>query len=143
MVDFTNVAAYNVTKDNVMEYPLIELAGEPVLILRSATEGNAGYMNGLLRLTGVADGGRRKKIVIDAAMMEETREHDKTLYPENVIVGWKGVVDAEGNEVKFSVKVAKEYMAALPSWIFDRIRTFASEPENFVVKIDSAGKAKN
>lgn len=143
MVDFTNIEAYNVTKDNLMEFPLIELGGEPVMILRSATEGNAGYMNGLLRLTGQTDSVRRKKLVVDADLMDKTRAHDKVLYPEFVISGWSGVQDADGNEVKFSIKVAKEFMAALPDWIFDRIRTFASDPENFVLKIDSAAKAKN
>ena len=142
MVDF-NLAAYKVTKDNVMEYPLIELAGEPVLVLRSATEGNADYLNGIMRATGVADGGRRKEIVIDAAMMEETLEHDKALYPECVIVGWSGVIDSEGNKVKFSKKNVREFIEQLPDWIFNRVRTFATKPENFVNKIDSVGKAKN
>lgn len=143
MVDFTNISALKVTKENVVEYPVYELAGEPVLMLCSATEGNSGYMNGLLRLTGQADGGRRKKLVVDAKLMDETREHDKILYAEFVITGWKGVVDVNGNEVEYSVENVKAFLAALPAWIFDYIRTFASSPDNFVETIDSAGKAKN
>lgn len=145
MVDFTNLNQYKVTKDNVKEYKLVELAGEPSIMLRSATEGNAGYMNGLLRATGQAAGDRRVKQsnLIDSDLMDKTRERDKLLFPEHVFVGWEGILDAEGKEVKFSVKVAKEFVQALPDWIFDPIRIYANTPSNFLDEIDAAGKSKN
>ena len=145
MVDFTNLDQYKVTSANVKEYPLVEIAGEASLMVRSCNEGNSGYMNGLLRITGQDDGGRRSKQSkgLSADKMDETREYDRELYPEHVITGWSGVVDAEGKEVKYSVKVCREFLNALPDWIFDRIRIYVSDPENFLNKIDSAGKAKN
>lgn len=146
MVDFTNLKVYDVTDSDTVDYPLVEITGEPVLILRSATSGNKGYMNGTLRLSGHADGARRKKnvaVVIDADLMDKTREDDKELYPCDVITGWSGIVDAKGADVKFSREACTAFLHALPNWIFDGIRTYAMNPENFVDVIDSAGKSKN
>jgi hypothetical protein len=101
-------------------------------------------MNGLLRLTGNTKGARRRKNKeIDAKTLAEHREHDKELYPANVIVGWTGVLDSGNKEVKFSTKEATELLEQLPDYLFDEMRGFANDPENFVAVIDSEEKGKN
>lgn len=145
MVDFTNVTALKITKENLAEYPLIELGKDISLTMRCASESNPGYMNGLLRLTGQVGQTRRNKeeVEISAEKMDEVREHDRELYPEHVITGWKGVIDAKGNPVKFSIKVCKEFMKALPDYVFDGVRGYGSVPKNFAQVIDAVEKAKN
>ena len=143
MANFTHLKALQVTAENVVDFELPELGDNAVLQLRSSTEGNQGYMNGLLRLTGQTKGSRRRKVVVDAKAMGEMREHDKILYPDHVIVGWKGLLDADGKDVKFSPKEAVDLLEQLPDYLFDIVRGFANDPENFVVVIDSEEKGKN
>ena len=76
-------------------------------------------------------------------MIEENRSEDRTLYPEHVIVGWEDVVNAQGEEVKFSKDAAKSFVAALPDWLFDNVRMFAGQPANFVESIDAEATGKN
>jgi hypothetical protein len=137
--NFTHLKA-----DGVIEYPLVEFTDEvkPVLLLRSPSEGNKDYTNGILRLTGQADGGRKKKLKVDAKFMDEMREQDRELYPECVITGWKGVVDEDGVDVPFSTKACADFLSELPDWIFDGIRSYAQEPENFTKQI-SKEQGKN
>ena len=143
MVDFSNVAKLAVTAADVKEYPLIELAGAPVLFLRCANEGNSGYMNGVLRLTGQDGKTRKKAMVMDVQAMEDLREHDKELYPAHVITGWRSVLESDGNDVPFTQENCTAFLAALPAWIFDGVRGYAMKPENFVPQIDSEAKGKN
>lgn len=142
--NFTHLGNLAVTADNIIEYPLNELDEEvkPVLLLRSPSEGNKDYTNGILRLTGQADGGRKKKLKVDAKFMDEMREQDRELYPQCVIVGWKHMPDAEGKDVPFSAEACAELLAELPNWIFDGVRGYAQDPENFVAQI-SKDKGKN
>ena len=144
MANFSQLQAHQVTGDNVKTFELPEVAPDAALLLRSANEGNSGYMNGLLRLTGQSKGARRQKVKVDAKTMEDMRGHDKELYPHHVIVGWKNVVDATGKEVKFSAEEVASLLEQLPGYVFDEIRGFANDPANFVdVIIDSEEKGKN
>ena len=143
MANFTHLKALQVTADNVVDFELPELGPDAVLKLRSSNEGNSGYMNGLLRLTGQSKGARRKKVKVDAKSMEDMREYDKELYPEHVIVGWGGVQDADGKPVKFSAEEAAMLLEQLPDYLFDELRAFANDPVNFVAVIDSEEKGKN
>lgn len=144
MANFSQLQAHQVTGNNVKPFELPEVAPDAVLKLRSANEGNSGYMNGLLRLTGQSKGARRQKAKIDAKAMEDMRCHDKELYPHHVIVGWENVVDAKGKEVKFSAEEVISLLDQLPGYVFDEIRAFANDPSNFIaVIIDSEEKGKN
>lgn len=143
MANFTHLKALQVTADNIVDFEMPELGENAVLQLRSANEGNVGYMNDLLRLTGQTKGARRRKVVVDAKAMGEMREHDKELYPNHVIVGWKGVPDSDGKDVKFSVEEAQDLIDQLPDYLFDEMRGFANDPVNFVAVIDSEEKGKN
>lgn len=102
------------------------------LLLRPATDVNAAYQNGLLRLSG----SRLRKTAARGAVkqldVDQSREDDRQLYPKFVIVDWDGIEDADGKLVPFSREVAAEFFAVLPAWIFDRIRLFAMVPENFL-----------
>lgn len=59
-------------------------------------------------------------------------EDDRDLYPRYVIVGWGGIKDRRGREVRFSVEACTAWMRALPLWIFRRLRVFCMRPESFV-----------
>ena len=143
MTDFSHLQSLQVTSDKTAEYPLVEIEGDYVLVVRSANEGNKDYMNELLRLTGQGRGQRRAKVKVDIKAMDAMRDNDKILYPKHVIVGWKGVQDSKGKNVPFTAEAANDFIASLPNWIFDGLRGFANDPENFVLTIDSEDKAGN
>lgn len=144
MANFTQLKALQVTSKNVKDFDFPELGAKAVLKLRSSNEGNSGYMNGLLRLTGQSKGSRRRKATdINAQAMDDLRDHDKELYPEWVIVGWEGVLDGKGKEVEYSVDEVKSLVGQLPNWLFDEIRAFVNDPANFVDQIDSEEIGKN
>ncbi len=146
MTDFSHLGKLNVTDDSTTEYEIveIEMGGKcPTLTLKVAGEANKGYFNGLLRATGHGKGQRRGKLKVNSKAMEEQRGYDKDLYPDHVIVGWRDMLDAKGKAVKFSVASCKDFIAALPDWIFDGVRVHASDPENLAEQIDSEEKAKN
>lgn len=144
MANFTQLKALQVTAANVKDFEISELGPKAVLQLRSSNEGNSGYMNGLLRLTGQSKGSRRRKATdINAKAMDDLRDHDKELYPEHVIVGWQDVLDGAGKEVKYSTEEVNSLVGQLPNWLFDEIRAFANDPANFVDLIDSEEIGKN
>ncbi|MBL4904277.1 MAG: hypothetical protein JKY62_16765 [Desulfocapsa sp.] len=146
MTDFSHLGKLQVTSSSTAEYEIIEIeVGDvsPTLILTVTGESNKGYFNALLRATGQGNGQRRGKLKVNTKAMEEMRGWDRDLFPDHVIVGWKNMTDANGKDVKFSVAACKDFIAALPNWIFDGVRAYASDPENFVASIDSEGKAKN
>lgn len=144
MANFSQLKKVQVTSDSVAPFELHELAPDAVLTLRCSNEANSGYMNGLLRLTGQSKGGRRQKVKVDAKTMDAMRGHDKELYPDHVIVGWKNVVDVKGVAIEYSPEEGGSLLEQLPDYLFDEIRAFANDPSNFVEAIiDSEGKGKN
>jgi hypothetical protein len=142
MPDFSHLNKLAITALSTMRYPLIELEGSPVLILRPANESNAAYFNALLKANAHA-GVRRKKQKIDGKLTAEIREQDRELYPKHVIAGWEAVVDSDGKDVPFSMEAAVEFLAALPNWIFDGVRTSALDPENFIGNMNVEEQAGN
>jgi hypothetical protein len=129
MTKFGHLKALDV-QDKTAEYTIYQIAGEPTLILKSATEENKGYFNAILRrsrrnMQAFKAGAVNKKI------LDENRREDKELYPKYVIQGWRNVKDSEGNAVEFSKDECADFLDALPNWIFDEIRAFAGESSNF------------
>lgn len=144
-MDFSHLKKHEVT-DKTMEYPLFQIAGDPVptLILKPATEANKPYFNAVLK--------RSKKNIralqsgsITSKIMDEGRDEDRELYPKFVVVDWKNVCDANGEDVPFSGEHCEEFLRCLPDWIFDDIRKFAGQPTNFTntEPVDVSEKAKN
>jgi len=129
MNDFSHLKKLEVS-GKTAEYPLFQIAGEPVLIMKPATEANKPYFNMVLRrsrrsMQAVKSGALSQK------MIKENREEDKNLYPKHVITGWKNMPDSKGKDVPFSEKACTEFLEALPDWIFDEVRNFAGTSSNF------------
>lgn len=143
MTDFSHLEKYRADQDLTKEYPLTELEGNYILIVKQANDSNKQYMSEVLRRSGEGRGQRRKKIKIDADYLDKLRDMDREVYPKYIVVGWKGVQDSDGQEVAFSSKGCAEFLEALPDWIFNPLREFCTDPENFIVVIDSEELGKN
>jgi hypothetical protein len=130
-MSFNHLKRLAVTVEMTAEFPLHQLIGEPVLILAPATSANKDYFNGLLRRS-------RKNLrqiqaqSIDTSLLDENREDDRILYSKHVVKGWRKIVDDTGSLVELNEASCLEFLKALPDWLFDDVRTFASNPRNFL-----------
>ncbi len=141
MTDFSHLKKLDVTEEKTVEYPIYQINGEPTLILKPATEANKPYFNAVLKRSKrnirAVKGGINRKII------DDNRDEDKELYPKYVIAGWYDQIDAKGKKVEFSVKNCTDFIKALPNWIFDDIRAYASESSNYFESIDIETKLGN
>jgi len=120
------------------------IPGEPVLIVKPATEANKPYFNAVLRqskrnVRAVQSG------AINAAMLSENRNQDRELFPKFVVVGWEKVSDADGNFAEFTEENCRAFLDAMPDWLFDKIRNFAGDCSNFMedAPVDVESLVKN
>lgn len=115
-----------------MELPMI--APGAAVELRFAGEGNPGYFNAMLARAGK----RARKVaakggpLVDARMLAENRNEDRELFPQHVLVNWRGIVTPKDEPIEASLEHRTEFCAKLPDWIFDRIRDYAARPERFI-----------
>jgi len=142
MTDFEYLKQLEVKKDQTVDYTLYQIAGEPTLTLASATEANKPYYNALLRqTTHVAQ--RMRSNNLDVQVMADNREADRERFAKYIVKGWSGIVDSKGRAVPFNEKNCLDFLAALPGWIFDAVRNFASTPTNYTEQVDGEEAAKN
>lgn len=127
--------------DLTKEYTLgITIQGlSPVLMVVSTDESaNKPYRNAMQQHF---IGSNLSKKSVNQQNIELTN-FDRTAYPQYVIKGWKNIVDAEGNEVPFSVNDCLDFIEMLPKYEFNGLRSFCLDPSNFVATIDIEVTAK-
>ena len=109
---------------------------EPTLVVFTATNENSKYSAASLRMSGK----RQRKIASNSSVSsveaKRDRDEDRILYPRYVVVGWSGVYDKDGKPAKFDHDNCKAFIAALPNWLFDRLRIFCMKPEDFLSEDD-------
>lgn len=111
-------------------YTLYQLEGEPHLELAPAGEVNKPYFNDALRRLKKRQA-QIKATGIDASLVRANRVEEYDLFAKHIVKNWHGVVDSTGADVPFSEDNAREFLAALPTDLFDAIRDFAADLSNF------------
>lgn len=131
----------DVTSSTTSVYVMTELEPSPRLVVRPATEANKAYFNEALRRQ--RNLARTRKITV--ATVEQGRDVDRDLYPQFVIVGWERVyarVQGENGEpaklvpVPYSREACRDFIAALPGYVLDGLRTFCSDAGSFVEEME-------
>ncbi len=110
---------------------LYQIRGEPTLTMKPAAEANKPYYTALIKRNS-RNSRRVAAGKVNAKMLKQSRDEDRELFAKYVIVGWADVMDSAGESVGFSKENCYDYLKALPDWLFDEVRQFASEPENFI-----------
>jgi hypothetical protein len=130
--DFGHLDKLQIAK--TAEVPLPEILNVdgtyPVLIGKFAGESNKPFHNAVLKRMKIR--GRRGAMNISARAAKEARDEDKELYPSLVFTGWRNVQTQSGEDVPFSVAAASAFVERMPTWLFDRIRVFFSDPSTFL-----------
>ena len=116
---------------------LEQIEGAPVLEMRPATEDNREYFNAAFQ-SSKKRARKAKAQGLDVEAFKSLRDQDRLLFSKYVIVGWEKVVDFGGTPVVFTEEDCREFLKALPTWLFDEVRAFANEPLNFL-KDDALG----
>jgi len=144
MVNFGNLKKLNVPAKGTSKYTLSQLGGdvEPVLILACASESNKEYFNALLKQSAKLMQGSKAK-QISAGLVKSNRDNDKILYATHILKGWEHIVDIDENSVEFNLENSIDFIKALPDWIFDEIREYASNVHNYIEMMDTEGVTKN
>lgn len=134
MSKFGHFESMDVKADTTAEMTLhqIDVGGvSPTLVMKPATDVNKPYFNALLKRSG-----RNMRQVqagkITAGLIEDNRSEDKELFPKYVIVDWRDMLDAKGKPIKFSEADCREFIGAIPNWLFDDIAQYAKNPQNFL-----------
>ena len=128
--DFTYLGKYDVDMEPV-EYE-VPIPGEPVLLVRPAGAKNKPYHRALLKRNAKAARRFSRGLSVTPEILDEIREHDLQLYWKHVLVGWRGIKASDGSEPPFTQDSGRKFLAALPDWIFEDLRQFASNPSNFL-----------
>jgi hypothetical protein len=131
---------FDVKVEDTHEYALPLL--DAVLFVKPATEANKPYFNKVLKKSKKRLNELRRKGV-SAEYLEENRDEDRILFPQYIIVGWKGMKDKEGNPVEFSVENCEDLLKQMPNWMFDEIREYVNDVSNFIDVMDIEEKVKN
>ena len=69
---------------------------------------------------------------MNANDVEINRNVDRALYPKYVVKDWGNILSDEKDSPKFSEAECRKWFKSLPDHIFDKLRDFAPQPENFV-----------
>ncbi len=142
---FNKITAFKVDENLTVEYPIHEITLDgviPILFVTTSTSENKKYLNALLKQPKEFTR-QLKQNRITSEILDRNRKNDRILYADFVVKDWKHIVDDKGDEVSFSNKNCREFFKALPSWIFDELRTFCGESSNFAGNPDLENTSKN
>ncbi len=145
MTNFSHLGALEVSPDTTSEYTLHQITvngASPVLTVAPATEANKPYFNALLKRASKT-ARQIQAGAVNTGLIEENRLEDRELYPKHIIKGWHDVFDADGTKVNFNRGNLKEFLDALPDWLFDDLRSYCGSPANFSELVDIETSAKN
>lgn len=137
MADYSHLKKMEVQKDATVEFEFYELDTSPVLLVK-CTVGNDEYQKRIRaereplerKLKKKTKSGRKRQN-LNTDLMKLLREPDRRHYPGSVVVGWSTNKDANGDEVEYSDDECEQFLAALPDYLFDRLRYFVIEPKHF------------
>lgn len=128
MVDFSHLDDYKVSEKSTSDYVLVQLSNTPRLTVAPATPDNKPFFQELLK----RNRNRAAPSRITSGVIEQNRETDRETFAKFIIKGWKGVTNKAGDPVEFSQGNCEQFLKAMPDWIFDELRAFATNPHNFL-----------
>jgi len=138
MADFTHLKGLSVKEDATSNFVFYGISGEPTLLVRPATNANIPFFNAVLKQSKAAmrrSRGRKGQLPT-AETIEAARQEDITLFARFIVIGWERVVDASGAAVPFSEEVCRQFLNAIPLDMFNDLRAYCLDINNFRDTVD-------
>lgn len=121
---------YDVNPLVTRDFEITEIEGEPILTGRVVGEKNRALFK-KIQSRGAA--GRRGTPLTPGEIQVRARKNARELFAGDCITTWakRPPLDTDGNPVEFSVEACKEFLAALPDHLIDRLIGFFADADNF------------
>lgn len=129
-MEFKGLKNLEVKASKVADFTFYQIEGEPVLHLAPATEANKPYFNALLKVSR-KNQSRIMKGNFTAGVIAENRDNDRVLYPKYIVKGWSRMEKVCG-DLPCTPDNVRAFLDQLPDWLFDDVRNFATDSQNFI-----------
>lgn len=133
---FKHLDGLRIDHQTTVWYEMPEVCPGAALLVAPMTQSNKPWMNAALRKSGNRPTGKKSKLSIET--IDTNRLDDIELMPRFIVRGWRNILDENDQEVPFNAQNARELLEALPDWMVDDLRKFASDPMNFISAEDDA-----
>jgi hypothetical protein len=131
MLDFSHLKDLQQVGDQEVPYKLEQIKGAPSIWFLPATDANKPFMNETLRRANMRARTSRRGRKVTQDTIQSSRDEDKEVLSKFCARRWD-VTDAKGKAVPFTPENCLEFFNALPDWLFDDIRGWATDPSNFL-----------
>lgn len=131
MVNFSHLEKLAVDNESTAPYPFPRIMGVPVLTVRPAHRINRDFLNVMLAASKDVSRQAQKALNGEDMQLDKVREQDVEIFADCIVVDWENVQDADGNEVPFSKEACVEFLSKIPEDMFDNLRIFCLNIENF------------
>lgn len=129
---FKNLDGAHVNEQSSEVFTFYDLPGEPWIRVKPGGDLNKPYYRALLNKQSKSSRRQALRGKIDADMLDRNRKLDRVLFAQHIAGGeWGGWIDENEQEVPYSQQAVKELFEQLPSYLFDSLRAFCNQPENF------------
>lgn len=140
MADYSHLAKLHVTEQSEAEYVFDQVWGDPSIFFRPMVDSNPDFFNERVRLAiarAEADEKKSKKDrrekILSSERLAEDRAQDVILLATTCAVRWGNPPrDINGDQPEFSPEEVLAFLQALPSYMIDPLRGWATNPHNFV-----------
>lgn len=139
--DFSHLDELVAPTDKTVEYELFEIRGAPLLSICCAQD-NEDYLNKIrARRSQIerqvremqAKQKKSRRLRPTDIIRELMRPVDTECYPGTIIKNWdENLVEKNGTKVPYTDDNCVEFLKRLPNHIFDPLREFVSDPNNFL-----------
>lgn len=129
--NFSHLKNLQIQDGHTVEYTFWEIAGEPFLNVRPAGEANKNFFNALLKKNKQSARRSRKAKSVTTETLADARREDIDLFVQYIISGWGRVENMDGELVPFSRESCAEFLNAIPGDMFDSLRIFCLNMDNF------------
>lgn len=131
MADFSHLKKLEQDGSTERKYTFDQIEGAPSLWSRPATNANKAFQNETLRRANARAGLNRRAKRVTAEVLAQSRDEDREVLSKCCVTRWD-VTDANGEPVEFTEENCLEFFRALPDWLFDDFRAWATDAGNFL-----------
>lgn len=134
MADFKHLKDLAVDDTSTAKFRFTKIMGVPTLTVRPAHRVNKDFLNEMLaapKKIARAAANRKSGDEDLAEHLSAVREGDVEVFARCIVVDWVNVFDSSDEQVEFSEENCMQFLRAVPEDMFDDLRSFCLNIDNF------------